>query len=267
MIIAHGGLRVFPRLVAAEHSRSFGRSQLDTGIGALDALLGGGVASGSSTLVIGPSGVGKSLLLIHFLAQAVARGERVAMFVFDEDVGLLIDRVARLGIDLAKMRESGLLHLVQVQAAELSPGEFAGHVRAQVEAHDARTVIIDSLNGYQQAIPDEQFLLLHMHELLMYLSRSGVSSFITVAQHGMIGQMQAPIEITYIADTVLLLRFFESRGEVLRAVSVIKKRTGSHENTIRQLCIGDSGVELGPPLTNFQGVLRGVPTLVPDAQE
>jgi circadian clock protein KaiC len=137
MIIAHGGLRVFPRLVAAEHSRSFGRSQLDTGIGALDALLGGGVASGSSTLVIGPSGVGKSLLLIHFLAQAVARGERVAMFVFDEDVGLLIDRVARLGIDLAKMRESGLLHLVQVQAAELSPGEFAGHVRAQVEAHDA----------------------------------------------------------------------------------------------------------------------------------
>jgi circadian clock protein KaiC len=265
MVIAHGGLRVFPRLVAAEHNRNAGRGQLVTGIGALDALLGGGVERGSSTLAVGPSGVGKSLLVIHFLAQAVARGERVAMFVFDEDVELLTSRVALLGIDLGRMRDDGMLHLVQVEAAELSPGEFAAAVRTQVEAHGASTVIIDSLNGYQQALTDDQFLLPHMHELLMYLRRSGVSSFITVAQHGMIGQMQAPFPVTYIADTVLLLRFFETQGEVLRALSVIKKRTGAHENTIRQLSIGAAGLELGAPLTRFHGVLRGVPEMV--AQE
>jgi circadian clock protein KaiC len=261
-IIATGGLLVFPRLVASEHNRPFGRERLVSGVAGLDALLGGGLERGSSALVIGPSGVGKSILTMQFLKQAVARGEKVAMFAFDEDVGLLSDRMLRLGVDLPGMVGTGALMLHQVDAAELSPGEFAQKVRNCVENHGAQTVVIDSLNGYQAAMPDEHFLLLHMHELLTYLNRRGASTFVTVAQHGLMGDMRSPVDMTYLSDTVVLLRFFEARGRMLRAISAMKKRTGSHENTIREFWIDGEGVHLGEPLTGFQGVMRGVPVMV-----
>ncbi len=262
LVIAKGGLCVFPRLIASEHHQPFGRDQLQSGVPELDALLGGGLERGSSALILGPSGVGKSLVALQFVKQAVARGEHAAMFAFDEDAGLLAARAAQLGIDLDAMRRSGALTLVQVDPAELSPGEFAYKVRVCVELHAAKTVVIDSLNGYQMAMPDEQFLLLHMHELLMYLNRKGVSTFLTVAQHGLVGDMRAPVDVTYLSDTVLLLRFFEAHGRMLRALSVIKKRTGGHEDTIREFRITTGGLRLGRPLTEFQGVMRGVPIYV-----
>jgi circadian clock protein KaiC len=258
-VIAHGGLKIFPRLVASEHNRHFGRERLQSGIPELDTLLGGGLERGSSALILGPSGAGKSLLTLQFIKQAIARGEHAAMFVFDEDVGLLTARAAQLGLDLNDMQEAGALTLIQVDAAELAPGEFAHKVRTCVETHLALTVVIDSLNGYQMAMPDENFLLLHMHELLMYLNRRGVSTFVTVAQHGLVGDMRAPVDVTYLSDTVLLLRFFEAHGRMLRALSVIKKRTGRHEDTIREFRITDAGIQLGAPLTQFQGVMRGAP--------
>jgi circadian clock protein KaiC len=184
------------------------------------------------------------------------------MFAFDEDIGLLAARVAGLGVDIDGMIKNGALMLHQVDAAELSPGEFAYKVRDCVERHGARTVVIDSLNGYQAAMPDEHFLLLHMHELLTYLNRRGASTFLTVAQHGLVGDMRAPVDMTYLSDSVIMLRFFEARGRVLRAISVMKKRTGSHENTIREVWIDSDGIHLGEPLTGFQGVMRGVPVLM-----
>jgi circadian clock protein KaiC len=259
VVVARGGLQVFPRLVASEHHRNFGRERLQSGIAELDTLLGGGLERGSSALILGPSGAGKSLLTLQFLKQAVSRGERAAMFAFDEDIGLLTARAVHLGIDLKGMQESGALTLMQVDSAELSPGEFAHKVRNCVEEHQALTIVIDSLNGYQMAMPDENFLLLHMHELLMYLNRRGISTFLTVAQHGLVGDMRSPVDVTYLSDTVLLLRFFEAHGRMLRALSVIKKRTGNHEDTIRELRITGLGIQVGAPLTGFQGVMRGVP--------
>jgi circadian clock protein KaiC len=268
VVVATGGLRVFPRLVAFEHRRAFGRDRLRSGVTELDALLGGGLERGSSALIIGPSGVGKTVLALQFVKEAVSRGERAAMFAFDEDVGLLTARATQLGIDLAGMQLKGALTLIQVDAAELSPGEFAHRVRACVEDDGALTVVMDSLSGYQMAMPNEQFLLLHMHELLMYLNRRGVSTFLTVAQHGVVGDMRSPVDVTYLSDTVLLLRFFEAHGRVLRALSVVKKRTGAHEDTIREYQIDEQGIRLGAPLTEFQGVLGGVPTYAgpPSAQ-
>jgi circadian clock protein KaiC len=186
VVLAHGGLKIFPRLVAAEHNRNFGRDRLQSGIEKLDSLLGGGLERGSSALILGPSGIGKSLLTLQFVKQATSRGERAAMFAFDEDIGLLTARAIHLGIDLKTLRESGALTLIQVDAAELSPGEFAHNVRTCIEKHQVLTVVIDSLNGYQMAMPDERFLLLHMHELLMYLNRRGVSTFLTVEVAGQI---------------------------------------------------------------------------------
>jgi circadian clock protein KaiC len=264
-VIATGGLQVFPRLIASEHRRDFGRDRLGSGIAELDTLLGGGLERGSSTLMLGPAGAGKSLLGMQFVKQAVARGERAATFVFDEDTGLLVARAKQLGIDLQAMCASGALVLSQVDAADLSPGEFAYKVRDCVEVQGARTIVIDSLNGYQAAMPEEQFLLLHLHELLIYLNRRGVSTFVTVAQHGLVGDMRSPVDVTYLADTVLLLRFFEAQGRVRRALSVIKKRTGRHEDTIREFWINSNGIAVGEPLREFHGVLRGVPLLVDQA--
>ena len=263
-IIDTGGVRVFPRLVSAEHRRSFDGEVLATEAPALNALLGGGIERGSSVLILGPAGTGKSLLALTFVAGAVRRGERAAMFVFDEELGLLIERAKGLGIDLQAMVDGGNLVLEQIDAAELTPGELSERVRRCVEEHHARTVIIDSLNGYQAAMPGEQALVLHMHELLQYLNRQGASTFLTVAQHGLVGHMKAPVDVTYLADTVILLRYFEARGRVRRAMSVIKKRTSAHEDTIREYRIDSRGITLGEPLMNFQGVLRGVPTLIGD---
>jgi circadian clock protein KaiC len=260
--IKTGGLEVYPRIVASEHHTAFARTPVSSGVGELDALLGGGVERGSSALILGPAGTGKSLFSINFAVAAVARGEKAALFIFDEELGLLYDRMLALGIDLRSMEESGSLIIEQVDAAELSPGEFASRVRNCVSEQNIQTVVIDSLNGYQAAMPQEQFLVLHIHELLQYLNRQGASTFLTVAQHGLVGEMKAPIDVTYLADTVILLRYFEAAGRVRRAVSVIKKRSGAHENTIREFDIGETGLTLGEPLDGFQGVLRGVPNFV-----
>ena len=262
MIIKTGGVEVFPRLVSSEHRVEFNRDTLKSPSKELNTLLGGGIERGSSTLVLGPAGTGKSLLTLSFAVQAIQRGERAAVFVFDEELGLLFERAKGLGFDLQGLQDSGLLIIEQIDAAELAPGEFAQRVRRCVEDHDARTVIIDSLNGYQAAMPEEKQLILHMHELLQFLNRRGATTFLTVAQHGLVGDMRSPVDVTYLADTVILLRYFEATGRVRRAISVVKKRTSSHEDTIREYRIGSTGIQLGKPLTNFQGVLRGVPEMV-----
>jgi circadian clock protein KaiC len=260
--IKAGGVQVFPRLVASEHRTSFARSAMTSDIPELDALLGGGIERGSSTLVLGPAGTGKSTFALQFVAAAIKRREKAAIFVFDEELGLLFNRTRAMGYDLERLRDEGLLHIEQLDAAELSPGEFTHRVRERVDFAEAKTVVIDSLNGYQAAMPDENALILHIHELLQYLNRQGATTFLTVAQHGLVGDMKSPVDITYLADTVILLRYFEATGKVRRAVSIIKKRTGPHEDTIREYRIGPNGVSLGSPLNDFQGVLRGVPNFV-----
>ncbi len=264
-IIATGGVRAFPRLISAEHKTSFARDLLSSQSAGLDALLGGGIERGTSFLILGPAGSGKSLLTLAFVIAAVRRGERAAMFVFDEELSLLFDRAKGIGLDLQALVGADKLVLEQVDAAELTPGEFSERVRQCVETRGAQTVVIDSLNGYQAAMPGEHALVLHMHELLQYLNRQGATTFLTVAQHGLVGDMKAPVDVTYLADTVVLLRYFEALGRVRRAISVIKKRSSAHEDTIREYRIGSGGITLGEPLVSFQGVLRGVPSLVGDA--
>jgi circadian clock protein KaiC len=257
--IATGGVEAFPRLVAAEHHKRFTRRQHSTGIDKFDSLLGGGIESGSSTLIIGPAGTGKSLIALTFAMASLKRGEKAALFAFDEELGLLFARMKGLGIDLEAAREAGQISIQQVDAAELSPGEFAHRVCRTVDDQQVKTVIIDSLNGYQAAMPEENSLILHIHELLQFLNRQGAATFMTVAQHGLVGDMQTPVDVTYLADTVILLRYFEAMGKVRRAISVIKKRTGFHETSIREFGIDNSGLTIGAPLEAFHGVLRGVP--------
>ena len=264
--IETGGVVVFPRLVAGEHRTTFSRAPVSSGIAEVDELLGGGIERGSSTLVIGPAGTGKSTFVMQFMAAAVRRGEKAAVFVFDEELGLLFARMKAMGIDLEELQASGGLHIEQLDAAELSPGEFAHRVRARVDSAGAKTVLIDSINGYQASMPNEHALILHMHELLQYLNRQGANTYLTVAQHGLVGDMKSPVDVTYLADTVVLLRYFEATGQVRRAVSIIKKRTGFHEDTIREYRISNRGLSLGAPLSEFQGVLRGVPNFVGGAQ-
>ena len=251
--IEASGLHVFPRLVAAEERRVFAGDDFKSGVAELDSLLGGGLARGSSTLVIGPAGTGKSLLVLQFIAAAVARGER-AMFVFDEEVGLLLARAENLGIDLQAMCDANQLFIEQMDAAELSPGEFSHRVRRKVEEEQSSVVVIDSLSGYKSAMPEEQFVVLHLHELIQYLNRRSVATFVTLTQHGMIGDMRQSVDMTYIADTVILLRYFEAAGRVRRAISVIKKRSGPHEDTIREFRIDSrTGLTLGPVLHKIPG--------------
>ncbi len=262
--ITTGGINVFPRLIAAEHRQRHRRVQLSAGNKEFDQLLGGGIDSGSSTLILGPAGTGKSLIAITFVMAALARGEMAALFVFDEELGLLFDRMKEMNIDLEAAQAEGRLLIEQIDAAELSPGEFAHRVRRTVDKKNLKTIVIDSLNGYQAAMPEENSLILHIHELLQYLNRRGAATFVTVAQHGLVGDMQAPVDITYLADSVILLRYFEAHGRVRRAVSIIKKRTGRHESTIREYRIDSEGLSFGEPLETFQGVLRGVPTYIGD---
>lgn len=259
-VIATGGARVFPRLVSAEHKRGFRREKLESESAELNALLGGGIERGSSVLALGPAGSGKSILVLTFVANAIRRGEKAAIFLFDEEQGLLIERSKGINLDLDQMLGTGLLTIQQVDAAELSPGEFAQSVKRCIES-GAQSIVIDSLNGYQAAMPQENALVLHMHELLQFANRQGATTFLTVAQHGLVGEMKSPVDLTYLADTVILLRYFEALGRVRRAMSVMKKRTGRHEDTIREYLIDKRGLTLGEPLTNFQGVLRGVPIL------
>ena len=260
--IETGGVVVFPRLVASEYKGAAAVSALKSGIIELDQLLGGGIDQGSSTLVLGPAGTGKSLLVLQYAVAAMRRGEKVSMFIFDEELGTLLRRSKGVGVDLEAFIKDGLLSISQVDAAEMSPGQFSHRVRQSVEERGAGIVVIDSLNGYRAAMPEEQSLILHVHELLQYLNRRGVSTFLTVAQHGVVGSMQTPVDVTYLADTVVLMRYFEAQGRVRRAISVIKKRTGAHEDTIREFQISSKGLTVGPVLRDFEGVLRGDPTYV-----
>ena len=262
-VIRAGGARVFPRLVAAEHRRDFKRLRIGTGNQAFDDLLGGGIEQGSSTLLVGPAGSGKTTLAWQFIAEAIRKGDKAAMFLFDEELGLLFDRAKAVGFDFAAMQATGRLLITQLDAAELSPGEFAHDVRRAADDPAVKTILIDSLNGYQAAMPEENSLILHMHELIQYLNRSGVSTFVTVAQQGIVGDMRSPLDVTYLADAVILLRYFEADGAVRRALSVIKKRGGKHEETIREFSI-DGGLHIGEPLASFRGVLRGTPSLPGD---
>lgn len=259
--IETGGIRVFPRLVAAEHRQNFARGAATSNVPELDSLLGGGLDRGSSTLILGPAGCGKSSLGAQFAAMSAMRDERAAVFVFDEILETYMARAAGIGINIRKHVEDGLIKLQQVDPAELAPGEFAHAVIRAVDKDAARIVVIDSLNGYLNAMPEERFLTIQMHELLTYLNQQGVVTILVMAQHGFLGSsMQTPVDVSYLADTVLMLRYFEAEGAVHRALSVVKKRTGAHENTIRELEITSKGIRVGQPLTKFHGVLSGVPT-------
>ena len=230
-------------------------------MGELDHLLGCGLDRGTSTMLIGPAGSGKSSLAFQYVAAALERGEHAVVFSFDETRRILLKRTSGMGIDLLQHLKSGLLRLDQVDPAELSPGELVGRVRDAVEG-DAKVVVIDSLSGFLNAMPEEHFMLLQLHELLTYLNQQGVITILVLAQHGMVGQMQSPVDLTYLSDTVLLLRFFEAHGRIRHAISVIKKRTGRHEKTIREYHIDSNGVRVGEPLDKFHGILTGVPTFV-----
>ena len=267
--IETGGVVVYPRLVAAEHRQEFSREMITSGVPELDTLLGGGLDRGTSTLVLGPAGSGKSSIAAQFVAAAAERGERAASFLFDEGAPNYLARAAGLGREMRELVESGRMSLQQIDPAELSPGEFAHFVRLAVDRDGARVVVIDSLNGYLQAMPDERFLTVQMHELLTYLNQQGVVTLLVMAQHGFMGSnMGTPVDVSYLADTVLMLRFFEARGEVRRAISAVKKRTGFHENTIREMRMSSGGISVGEPLKDFQGVLTGVPNYRrPNAEE
>lgn len=265
--IQSGGLAVFPRLIAAEHHTSYARDTIRSGLDRLDDLLGGGLARGTSNLFLGPAGTGKSSVATQYAAWAARHGQNAAIYLFDESVATFMERSSGLGLDLAPLLESGRLRVRQVDAAELCPGEFAHAVQHAVEEDEARVVVVDSLNGYLNAMPSEQFLTLHLHEMLMYLGQRGVTTLLLMAQHGLVlNSHQVPIDASYLADTVLLLRYFESRGRVRQAISVIKKRTGIHERTIRELRF-DRGIHIGEPVTDMQGVLSGTPTLVGQPRE
>jgi circadian clock protein KaiC len=259
-IIKKGGLHLFPRLVASDHYTDFAVEPITTGVKELDTLVGGGLDRGTSTLIVGPSGAGKSTMALGCIDAALKRGETVLMVSFDETMSVLLKRAAGLGFDLMEHVRSGRLFIEQIDPADLSPGELSGRIRAAVERQRAGLVVIDSLTGYIHAMPEEQFVVLQMHEMLTYLNQQGVVTILILAQHGMVGTMATPIDMTYVSDTVLLLRFFEAGGRIRRAVSVIKKRTGPHEDTIRELRIDSQGVRVGEPLQDFRGVLTGVPT-------
>ena len=263
-LIETGGLSVFPRLVASEHGQSQARGLLKAGVESLDSLLGGGLPFGSSAVLLGPAGSGKSTLSLQYAITAAERGERTAVFAFDERIETMLDRTSGLGMDLASHYESGLVTILPVNTAELSPGEFAHHVRRACDGTDgspaARIVVVDSLNGYLNAMPEERHLIAQLHELLTYLGHKGVVSFLVVAQHGLLGShMDSPIDTTYLADAVILFRYFEAMGEVRQALSVVKKRSGGHERTIRELRIDHGGIRVGEPLRDFHGVLAGTP--------
>jgi circadian clock protein KaiC len=257
--IETGGLVVYPRLAAAEHHQEFVFEPLSSGVPELDSFVGG-LYRGTSALIMGPPGTGKSSLATLYAVAVANRGERAAFYTFDEGLRTLTARSAALGLDLRPHMEVGRITVRQVDPAELTAGEFAHMVRQSVEREKAGVVIIDSLSGYLNAMPEERFLTAHLHELLAYLNQRGVLTLMVMAQHGLLGSdAQAPVDVSYLADTVVLLRYFEAAGEVRRAISVLKKRVGTYERTIRELRIADHGIQIGEPLTEFHGVLTGIP--------
>jgi circadian clock protein KaiC len=262
-VIRTGGLAVFPRLNGSGHDVEFANGVTSSGVPELDQLLGGGLDRGSSTLLLGPAGCGKTTVATKYAITAAGRGEHVVFFGFDEGSGTLLSRCEGLAMPLRECIAAGEVTLHQIDAAELSPGEFAALVRESVERDHARMIVIDSLNGYLSAMPEEQFLTLQMHDLLTYLNQQGVVTILILAQHGMVGAMVSPVDLSYLADTIIMLRFFEAWGQVRRAISVMKRRAGAHEQTIRELQLGGpGGIRVGNALTEFRGVLTGVPEYV-----
>lgn len=257
--IERGGLLLFPRLVASEHKKPFKDDPVSSGISGFDTLTGGGLDRGTSNLFLGPAGCGKSTIALQHAVAHARRGEKASIFIFDENQKTLEKRGAAVGLNLKEYLANGTLTVQQVDPAELSPGEFVSVVRNAVEKNGSGLVIIDSLNGYLNSMPDEKFLSLQLHELLTYLSQLGVVSIMTLAQHGLLGSMQSPVDVTYLADTVVLLRYFEAHGSLNKAISVVKKRSGYHETSIRELKILDGKVEVGEPLKQFHGVMTGIP--------
>jgi circadian clock protein KaiC len=258
-LIGDGGLEVFPRLIAAEHRTRQEPRILHSGIAELDAMLGGGLLVGTSTLLVGPAGVGKSSTGLRFVLSAAERGESAAIYNFDERPELTFQRAKGLGMDLEPHVHAGRVHIRQVDPVDLSPGQFAESIRDEAEKHHATVVMIDSLNGYMHAMPEERFLVAQMHELLTYMGQQSVSTFLVMGQVGVLGLGETPANTSYLTDNVLLLRFFESEGVVRRSISVVKKRTGGHEHTIRELSFASDGLHIGQPLSQFHGVLSGTP--------
>jgi len=259
-VIRKGGLQVFARLVAAEHVRDLPRGAASSGNERLDALVGGGLHYGTSSLLIGPAGSGKSTVAMLFAHAAARRGEHVCYYTFDETAATFLTRGRELGLDFDPLINAGRASLEQIDPAQIAPGELAHRVRRSVENQGTRVVVLDSLNGYTSAMPQEEFLHLHLHELVTYLNQQGAMTLMSLAQHGLIGAMGAPVDVSYLADCVILFRYFEALGEVKKAISAIKKRSGPHENTVRELRMTDKGISLGEPLREFQGVLTGVPS-------
>jgi circadian clock protein KaiC len=258
-VIETGGVAVFPRLIAAEHHAEFGEGLLSTGLPQLDEMLGGGLAIGTNALFSGPSGVGKTTTAVRCALSAIERGDKVAYYLFDEGQKTLRLRARSMGMDLDEHIKDGSLEITQIDPAELSPGEFASWVRAAVEKDGIKFVVIDSLNAFLQAMPGEKYLLLQMHEMLSYLNQQGINTILVLGQHGLIGEVRSDIDLSYLSDTILLFRYFEARGNMLKALSVAKSRTTSHQTSIREFRLGRLGIEIGNPLRDFEGVLSGLP--------
>lgn len=254
-----GGVAVFPRLVAADHRTASDSKLLSTGIAHFDEMLGGGLSSGTNTLLNGPSGVGKTTTAVRCGLSAIERGEKAAYYLFDEGIGTMLARTKSMGMDLQPCIDSGKLQVFQIDPAELSPGEFASWIRKAVEQDGVTFIAIDSLNAFLQAMPGEKYLLLQMHEMLSYLNQQGVSTMLLLGQHGIIGDVRSEIDLSYLSDTIVLFRYFESRGKVLKAISVAKSRTTEHQSSIREFRLTGRGVEIGEPLEDFEGVLTGLP--------
>jgi circadian clock protein KaiC len=261
--IRTGGIEVFPRLIAAHHVTQFERKALPSGLAQLDHLLGGGPQFGTSTLLIGPAGSGKTTVAMQYALAAARQGKKVAAYLFDELRELLVDRLGTIGMNLREAVDGGCMTLSQIDPTQKSPGEFAAQVQNDVEKGDVRVIVIDSLNGYLNSMLHEEFLTAQLHELLAYLGNRGVVTFLVVAQHGIMGaNMATPVDASYLTDSIVLFRYFEAKGEVRKAISVAKKRGGSHENSIRELAIDTHGIRVGEPLAEFQGVLTGVPAFL-----
>jgi circadian clock protein KaiC len=258
-VIETGGVRVFPRLLATKERSEIAKLEMSSGIPELDALLGGGLARGTSTLLIGPAGSGKSTLATQYALAAIDQGGRALMLSFDEGLGTFLTRCGRLALPAGRCIDSGKLSFKRIDPAELAPGAFAHAIRQAVEHDDVNLVVIDSLNGYLNAMPEEQFLIMQMHELLSYLNHRGVLTILILAQHGIVDRMRSPVDLSYLSDTVLMLRYFETGGSFKQAVSVVKKRSGAHERVIREFRIGPSGIHVGQPLIEFHGIFTGTP--------
>lgn len=257
--IETGGVAVFPRLVAADHHAEFSAAPVSTGIEHLDDMLGGGLTPGTNTLLNGPSGVGKTTTAVCCGLEAIRRGEKAAYYLFDEGVATMLARSKAMGMDLQPHIDSGMMQVFQIDPAELSPGEFASWIRRAVEQDGVGFIAIDSLNAFLQAMPGEKYLLLQMHEMLSYLNLQGVITVLILGQHGIVGDVRSEIDLSYLSDTIVLFRYFESRGNVLKAISVAKSRTTAHQSSIREFRLAPGGIRIGDPLKDFEGVLTGLP--------